>query len=361
MIQGYHKLANQAEQVNRALEKKDIRQMALGRQESPADPPPSRPNSEDSGRNIEIPRIPAGIGMAEGPAKSPNSVGYIPAEYGAERPEWGIRWDSAAEYEGYIIRLRNVPTARGLLIPPRPAGRDLSPPRRPRAHDSLAPRRPRHVTLPATSNVAGPATTTPTPPYPVANATSRALEDEQRVRHVAAGYGVGGIGPEVPVSTPNPIRTSRTPVDTPASTSDTSAAVSNQRQPRKRPRRSQLDPSALISNQQRPRHPPLPPDSTSCRPRNHFEPTAASLAPTTRALGFPRRPSASTSAHRAPVRIRFANGTRCPSARRRVFEPNPTINTRDATYHPHINAYHHCVARATSNKRQPRLHVPTAR
>ncbi|KDR66958.1 hypothetical protein GALMADRAFT_147597 [Galerina marginata CBS 339.88] len=47
MIQGYHKIANQAEQVNRALEKKDIRQMALGRQESPADPPPSRPNSMD--------------------------------------------------------------------------------------------------------------------------------------------------------------------------------------------------------------------------------------------------------------------------------------------------------------------------
>ncbi|KDR66336.1 hypothetical protein GALMADRAFT_147938 [Galerina marginata CBS 339.88] len=37
--------------------------------------------------------------MAEGPAKSPNSGGYIPAEYGAERPEWGIRWDSVAEYE----------------------------------------------------------------------------------------------------------------------------------------------------------------------------------------------------------------------------------------------------------------------
>ncbi|KDR65065.1 hypothetical protein GALMADRAFT_149019 [Galerina marginata CBS 339.88] len=47
MIQGYHKIANQAEQVNRALEKKDIRQMALGRQESPADPPPSRTNSMD--------------------------------------------------------------------------------------------------------------------------------------------------------------------------------------------------------------------------------------------------------------------------------------------------------------------------
>ncbi|KDR65951.1 hypothetical protein GALMADRAFT_148232 [Galerina marginata CBS 339.88] len=178
--------------------------------------------------------------MAEGPAKSPNSVGYIPAEYGAEHLEWGIQWDSVAEYASYII---SYPSTTTTISPLPPYSSGTAPQAatfchhvHPRAHDSQVPRRPCHITLPATSNDAGPATMTPTPPYPVTNATSQALEDEPRICHLAATYGVG------------------------------------ERDQRNRPIHCRFEPTAgtrtATSTPAQPLHP-------------HFEPTAATSTPTT--------------------------------------------------------------------------------
>ncbi|KDR65957.1 hypothetical protein GALMADRAFT_148240 [Galerina marginata CBS 339.88] len=270
----------------------------------------SRAPPHDSGRNIAIPRIPAGIGMAEGPAKRDNSVGYIPAEYSAERPEWGIRWDSAAEYE--------VTSYDYVMFTPAVASPSAATFRHhvdPRAHDSLAPRRPRHIALPATSNVADPATTTLDPSLPGRDCHITGLRGRiARWPHRSA-LRSGGGGPEAPVSTPNPIHTSSTPVNAPASTSDPSAAVSNQPQPRELPRRPQLDP-----------------------PRRHFKSTAATSTPST-AGSTSHRPPDPFQAHRRlvdpppPLTMRTAHVLglpwRRPGARprRRFYKRNPTIST----------------------------------